>query len=49
MNRPQIVHPEMEEVTEGNLKRKVTLEPVYRTTEKLKSKWLGGRQIGKLT
>ncbi|HSU28312.1 MAG TPA: DEAD/DEAH box helicase, partial [Chitinophagaceae bacterium] len=25
------------------------LEPVYPSTEKLKSKWLGGRQIGKLT
>ena len=48
-NRPQIVHPEMEKLTDEIQKGKGSLEPIYPTTEKLKSKWLGGRQIGKLT
>ena len=47
--RPQITHPEMEILTEAKKDGKSFLEPVYPTTEKLKSKWLGGRQIGKLT
>ena len=56
--RPQIVHPEMEIVTaekvdaspDGPVGRgKSFLEPIYPTTEKLRSKALGGRQIGKLT
>ncbi|MEO6313300.1 MAG: ATP-dependent DNA helicase RecG [Chitinophagaceae bacterium] len=46
---PQISHPETEpyhrEITAG----KSFLEPVYPSTEKLKIKGLGGRQIGKLT
>ena len=46
---PQIIHPEIEllkaEIEEG----KSFLEPVYPTTEKLKARGLGGRQIGKLT
>ncbi len=47
MGKPQIVHPELEKKTpEGN--GKSYLEPVYPTTEKLKSKGLGGRQIGKV-
>jgi ATP-dependent DNA helicase RecG len=47
MGKPQIVHPEMEaaKATNGG---KSFLEPIYSTTEKLKAKGLGGRQIGKL-
>ena len=46
---PQIVHPEMELITEETSGGKNYLEPVYPSTEKLKSKGLGGRPIGKLT
>ena len=50
MNKPQIVHPELELAKNlGTIKSKNTLEPVYSTTEKLKARGLGGRQIGKLT
>jgi ATP-dependent DNA helicase RecG len=47
--KPQIVHPEIESLTEAKKDGKSFLEPVYPTTEKLKSKFLGGRQIGKFT
>ena len=47
--KPQIVHPELEELKPEQPVSKNYLEPVYSTTEKLKSKGLGGRQIGKLT
>jgi len=47
--RPQIVHPEMELLTTEKKDGKSFLEPVYPTTEKLRSKALGGRQISKLT
>jgi ATP-dependent DNA helicase RecG len=47
--RPQIVHPEFEILTSEKKEGKSFLEPVYPTTEKLKSRGLGGRQIGKLT
>jgi len=56
--RPQIVHPEMELLTtekrharpdEPVGRGKSFFEPIYPTTEKLRSKALGGRQIGKLT
>ncbi|HEV8272470.1 MAG TPA: ATP-dependent DNA helicase RecG [Chitinophagaceae bacterium] len=47
--RPQIVHPEMELLTDEKKDGKSFLEPIYPTTEKLRSKALGGRQIGKLT
>jgi ATP-dependent DNA helicase RecG len=47
--RPQIVHPEMEILTAEKVEGKSFLEPIYPTTEKLRSKALGGRQIGKLT
>jgi len=47
--KPQIIHPEMEAWKQELQKNKNLLEPVYSTTEKLKSKGLGGRQIGKLT
>jgi ATP-dependent DNA helicase RecG len=47
--RPQIVHPEMETLTNEKLEGRSFLEPIYPTTEKLRSKALGGRQLGKLT
>lgn len=47
--KPQIVHPELEVITPETNKEKNFLEPVYPTTEKLKARGLGGRQIGKLT
>ena len=49
MNTPQISHPEMEEVTEASTEKNLFLEPVYPSTEKLKARNLGGRQIAKLT
>lgn len=49
MGKPQIVHPELELLKNENGGAKNRLEPIYSTTEKLKSKGLGGRQIGKLT
>ena len=47
--RPQMVHPEIELIQPGQSDTKNFLEPVYSTTEKLKAKGLGGRQLGKLT
>lgn len=49
MGKPQIVHPELEPVTSVVNGARNYLEPVYPTTEKLKVKNLGGRQIGKMT
>jgi ATP-dependent DNA helicase RecG len=46
---PQITHPEMEIFSREKAEGKNFLEPVYPTTEKLKARALGGRQIGKLT
>ena len=46
---PQITHPEMEIFTPDKLNGKAFLDPVYPSTEKLKAKSLGGRQLGKLT
>ncbi|MEP6749572.1 MAG: ATP-dependent DNA helicase RecG [Bacteroidota bacterium] len=46
---PQISHPEMEAFSREKSEGKSFLEPVYPSTEKLKIKGLGGRQIGKLT
>jgi len=48
LGRPQISHPEIE-ILSAAQSAKNFLEPVYPTTEKLKSKGLGGRQIGKLS
>lgn len=45
----QITHPEIELFTREKQDGKSFLEPVYPTTEKLKAKGLGGRQIAKLT
>ncbi len=47
--RPQIIHPELELFTAQKQDGKPHLEPVYPTTEKLKVRGLGARQIGKLT
>ena len=49
MGKPQMVHPELESVRATTANGKAYLEPIYSTTEKLKTKGLGGRQIGKLT
>ncbi|HMU59124.1 MAG TPA: ATP-dependent DNA helicase RecG [Chitinophagaceae bacterium] len=46
---PQIVHPDFEVLTPEKPLEKNFLEPVYSTTEKLKSKGLGARQLAKLT
>jgi ATP-dependent DNA helicase RecG len=46
---PQIIHPEMEIISAGSQEGKEFLEPVYPSTEKLKTRGLGGRQIGQLT
>ena len=48
-NQPQIVHPEIEILLPEQPVAKRYLEPVYPTTEKLKAKGLGGRQLSKLT
>ena len=47
--KPQITHPELELLTQEKKEGKSFLEPIYPSTEKLKLKGLGGRQIGKLT
>jgi ATP-dependent DNA helicase RecG len=46
---PQITHPELEPFSREKLEGKSTLEPVYPSTEKLKSRGMGGRQIGTFT
>lgn len=46
---PQITHPEMDLLEDLKAEPKIFLEPVYPTTEKLKAKFLNGRQIGRLT
>ncbi len=48
LDKPQITHPEFQKLTESS-QPKPYLEPVYPTTEKLKQKNLGGRQLGGLT
>jgi ATP-dependent DNA helicase RecG len=49
MNSPQISHPEIEMVEEEKAVTRNYLEPVYPSTEKLKMRSLGGRQIANLT
>ncbi len=49
MSKPQLVHPEIEAWSPEKIEGKAYLEPIYPSTEKLKSKNLGGRQLGKLT
>ncbi|HRH60995.1 MAG TPA: ATP-dependent DNA helicase RecG, partial [Chitinophagaceae bacterium] len=46
---PQIAHPEIELQSEATSDGKPFLDPVYPTTEKLRTKFLNGRQISKLT
>ena len=45
----QISHPEMEPLSQQRGDTRNFLEPVYPSTEKLKARGLGGRQIAKLT
>src|SRR5690606_30980109 len=47
--RLQISHPEIEPVKPDTAESRNFLEPVYPSTEKLRAKGLGGRQIAKLT
>ena len=47
--RAQIVHPEIEPYVAATAGQKSVLEPVYPSTEKLKSRGLNGKQLGKLT
>ena len=47
--KPQLVHPEIEVWAPEKIDSKAWLEPVYPSTEKLKARGLGGRQLGKLT
>ncbi len=49
MNMPQISHPEFEIVSDDNVETRNFLEPVYPSTEKLKARSMGGRQIAQLT
>ena len=46
---PQLTHPEIEAYQGQAADRPEHLEPVYPTTEKLKVRGLGGRQLGKLS
>ena len=45
--KPQIVHPEIEPFEVQTMAQKSLLEPVYSSTEKLKSRGLNGKQIGR--
>lgn len=47
--QPQITHPEMEVFSREKMEGKGFLEPVYPSTEKLKSRGMGGRQLGQFT
>ncbi len=47
MEKPQMTHPEFQKAGEGAPKS--YLEPVYPSTEKLKARHLGGRQMAVLT
>lgn len=47
--KPQMVHPEIEVLSIEKKEGAHFLEPVYPSTEKLKTRGLNGRQIGKLT
>ena len=49
MGKPQIVHPETEPRAAGKYEGKSYLEPIYPSTEKLKARGLGGRQLGILS
>ncbi len=45
----QISHPEMEPLQHDKTETRNLLEPVYPSTEKLKARGLGGRQLARLT
>lgn len=47
MSKPQLVHPDMDILKTESGDAKAFLEPVYSTTEKLKARQLGPRQIAK--
>lgn len=47
--QPQISHPEIEVIVPDSKDTRSLLEPVYPSTEKLKARGLGGRQIARLT
>lgn len=47
--KAQMSHPEMEAAESQQAAAKAFLEPIYPSTEKLKTRGLNGRQIGKLT
>ncbi len=49
MGKPQMAHPDIEHHHSQNATGKSYLEPIYPSTEKLKSKGLNGKVIGKLT
>ena len=49
MNMPQISHPEFEIVLDETVETRNFLEPVYPSTEKLKARSMGGRQIAQFT
>lgn len=49
MNSPQITHPEMEAVTEENKETRSFLEPIYPSSEKLKARSMGGRQMAQFS
>jgi len=49
MGKPQIAHPDIEVFHPGLLAGKSCLEPIYSTTEKLKSRGLNAKAIGKIT
>jgi ATP-dependent DNA helicase RecG len=49
MGKPQMVHPDMDILKSDGNDAKNFLEPVYSTTEKLKARQLGSRQIAKFT
>ena len=47
--QPQLTHPEIEAAPVASADNRNFLEPVYPSTEKLKARGLGGRQIARLT
>ncbi|MEO6818156.1 MAG: ATP-dependent DNA helicase RecG [Ginsengibacter sp.] len=49
MSLPQISHAEFEPVNDENINTRNFLEPVYSSTEKLRTRGLGGRQVAQLT
>ncbi|MEO6906049.1 MAG: OB-fold nucleic acid binding domain-containing protein, partial [Ginsengibacter sp.] len=49
MNSPQMAHPEFELISSETTATRDFLEPVYPSTEKLKARQLGGRNIAQLT